>query len=847
MMKSGGFPLTKWATNNWNVLAAFDYEDIPQTAPIEFAADEIRSVLGTYWNPTADEFLFTVGDINVTNGITKRIATSELAKLFDPTGLLAAVIAKGKLLIRQLWLQKIDWDEKIQEPLLSSWKNFFDSMKILVKVRVPRWISAKENSIIELHGFCDASEALYAAVIYYRITTDFGIRCGILSAKTKVAPLKTISIPRLELCGAVLVTRLMASIKNALSERKEIVRCHYWTDSTIVLAWLMQSPHTLKTFVANRIAKIQSETKYDDWSHVRSKSNPADLASRGIDADEIIDNALWWSGPSWLSLPNSEWPGSQPYKMTDTDSNLMQIEKKSPVIASITIDSFWIASRFSNFSRLCLVTAYVMRFINNCRAKTNARRTDQIVSTEIGPLSRDEYQHAERFWLIKSQNVDFPNEIKMCQENGNLHKSSKLYGLSPFLDTNGLLRVGGRLAHASIPYAAKYPIILSGNSKIAKMIIQRIHLEMLHGGSQLTTRTIREKYWIVGGRNAIRNVIHNCVKCVTMRAKTCTQQMANLVEERVTPKRPFTDVSIDYCGPFEVKRYSGRCRSLVKVWVAVFVCMATRAIHLELVHNLTSEAFIDAFQNFASRRGYCAQIISDNAKTFVGAKRQMLEIEEIFRKSAQASFFVTRGIEWKFIMPRSPSQGGSHEVAVKLFKHHLWRVVGANVLSVTELSSLIVRIEGCLNSRPLAVQSDDPNDHIVVTPSQLLTGHSLVAAPPVETLHENEPITNRNLKKVQYWHQDIWRQWQSDYINSLQCRGRWQTKQKNLEIDDIVLIKEDNIAPQHWLLGRIIATHPGTDGCVRNVTIQCGNGSSFKRAVQKLVKLPSGQDVMAAI
>lgn len=152
--------------------------------------------------------------------------------------------------------------------------------------------------------------------------------------------------------------------------------------------------------------------------------------------------------------------------------------------------------------------------------------------------------------------------------------------------------------------------------------------------------------------------------------------------------------------------------------------MATRAIHLELVLDQTSDAFIDAFQRFAARRGYCAQIISDNATTFVGAKRQINEIDKIFRKSSHSSLFSVRGIEWKFIMPRSPSQGGSHEAAVKLFKHHLWRVVGSNVLSVTEANSLVIRIEGCLNSRPLAFQSDDPNDHVVVTPAQLLTGHS---------------------------------------------------------------------------------------------------------------------------
>lgn len=224
----------------------------------------------------------------------------------------------------------------------------------------------------------------------------------------------------------------------------------------------------------------------------------------------------------------------------------------------------------------------------------------------------------------------------------------------------------------------------------------------------------------------------------------------------------------------------------------------------------------------------------------------MLEIEEIFRQSAHSSFFAARGIEWKFIMPCSPSQGGSHEVAVKLFKHHLWRVMGANVLSVFELESVMIRIGGCLNSRSLAIQSEDPNDHVVVTPTQLINGYPLAVAPPVEPLLDREPLTNQHLRKIQYWHQNIWRQWQSDYINSLQCRGRWQEKQPNLQVDDIVLIKEDNLAPRHWIMGRVLEVHIGNNDLVRNATIKCGNGAILKRAVQKLCKLPVAQDVMAS-
>lgn len=316
--------------------------------------------------------------------------------------------------------------------------------------------------------------------------------------------------------------------------------------------------------------------------------------------------------------------------------------------------------------------------------------------------------------------------------------------------------------------------------------------------------------------------------------------MCDLVKERLTPQRAFTHISIDYCGPFEVKRFNGRCRTLIKVHVLVIICMATRAIHLEVVEGQTTEAFVSSFQDFIARRGSCLTITSDNAKTFVGAKRKFDELAELYRECSKSTFFTVRGIEWKFIMPRSPSQGGSHEVAVKLFKHHLRRMMGSNRLSILDFKSLVTRIEGCLNSRPLAIQTDDATDIVAITPAMLITGHPLHSTAPVEPEILKEPVTGHRLQKLQYWNQNLWRLWQHDYINQLQCRGRWQVEKENLKVDDVVLIKEDNIAPSHWAMGRVIEVHPGRDGRVRNVTIKCSGStkSIFQRAIQKLVKLP---------
>lgn len=857
MMAKGGFPLRKWASNDWNVLAAFDVEDLPSTTPIDLFEndDEIHSVLGTYWNPTTDNFIFSVKDFDESIKLTKRVATSELAKLFDPTGLLAAVIAKGKLLIRQMWLSKITWDSEISGALLHQWTAYFNAMKELRNLKIPRWISTNKSSLIELHGFADASEALYAAVIYHRTATSDGtIHTGILTAKSRVSPLKTVSIPRLELCGALLLSRLMTAVKNALSHRS--IECHFWSDSRIVLDWFKQSPHTLKTFVANRVSEIQETTKGSIWRHVASSDNPADIASRGINGKEILTNDLWWYGPMWLQFDKQEWPGDQSaYELTETELSEMHSEKKPAVVTLVKLETFWIFGRYSSFSKLCLITAYVMRFVRNCKYAVETRNlqpTPKKPEENTKSLKQFEWRAAERFWIKTSQEIDFADEIKICLKNGKLSRSSKLYSLEPFLDELGVLRIGGRLKRSRIPFETKFPIVLDGRSAITIAIINQTHLRMLHAGYQATTRTMRERFWVIAGRNAIRRVIHNCVQCTRLRGQTCTQKMADLVEERLIPQKPFTNVSLDYCGPFQVKRYAGRCRTLVKAYVAVFICMATRAIHLEVVNDLTSEAFIDAYQRFAARRGNCAKLISDNATTFTGAKRKINELADVFSKSANSNFFAIRGIEWKFIMPCSPSQGGSHEAAVKLFKHHFKRVVTSNVISLPEMYSLTTRIEGCLNSRPLGVQTEEANEDVVITPALLSTGHSLTTVPPVEPEWLQEPITNHHLRKVQYWHQHLWRVWQTDYINHLQCRGRWATEGENLKINDVVLIKEDNLAPAHWSMAQVDQVHPGNDGHVRNVTLRLASGATTQRAVQKLCKLPfidesagAGQDVMA--
>lgn len=842
LLSAGGFDLRKWTTNDVSVQRAIGGA-ASSNNPIEFATEDVHSVLGVVWSPRNDKIQFNIKEPTTFKLLTKRVITSEVAKLFDPTGLLAPYVVTGKILIRELWLSKFGWDDRVHGVLLDKWKSFYSTIEQLSNVKVPRWIGAFDHTKIELHGFADASESAYCAVIYYRIKQpNNSVRCGILASRTKVAPIKTISIPRLELSGALLLSRLSTTVQTALKSR--VAGVTYWLDSTIALAWIAQEPHSLKTFVANRVSEIQTTTKGCEWKHIRSADNPADLGSRGADAPELVASKLWWSGPPWLSNNPESWPGLN-MQLSETAQLAFEGEQKSPMVAATTVNEFWIADRYSDFSKLCLVTAYILRFVKNVRFAASKRKLGKPIArqlkeiNEVPPLRRIEWLEGETFWFKKIQQVAFAKEITLLSTRSQvtLPKSSVLAGLSPFLDEEGVIRVGGRLTNAPIPYEQRHPTVLPGDSALVRRLIYHRHLQLYHGGIHVTTQLMRDRFWIVGGRNVIRSVIHRCIECFRQRKLSANQQMVPLVPSRVTTARPFSHVSLDYCGPFEVKRSPGRCKTMVKIYVAVFICMATRAIHLQIVENLSTAAFIDAYQQMAARRGHCLSITSDNAKCFVGAKRKFDEVLKVFEQSSTHRMFATRGIEWKFIMPRSPSQGGSHEAAVKLFKHHLKRCTKEASLSVTEFSSLSTRIEGCLNSRPLVTLRDDATDDLVLTPAHFLI-HGPYENAAVEGPESSESMSLGNRwRRLKMLHIHFWRRWRQDYLNSIINRNKWKSVEPNVAVGDVVLMQMDNVPPNQWPIGIIVGTHPGADGLVRNVTIK-HNGKTFQRAVQRLCRLP---------
>lgn len=605
-----------------------------------------------------------------------------------------------------------------------------------------------------------------------------------------------------------------------------------------MLHWLRKLLYDLNTFVANRVASIQTTTNVSAWAHVRSKDNPADLLSRGMEMSEFLSSELWFHGPKWLHLPPGQWPESKLSLSADELKNIDNECKPSGMVAAASeLEQCGksLIYQHSSWDKVMRITVYVLRFKENCRKSSAERPHSQM-------LSQCEILLAIEHWAKRVQGEHYAQEIRARKAGTPLPEKSKIAGLNPVLNSAGVLCVGGRLARSDRSDEHRHQIIIPPRSRMGWLLMHKAHSRTLHGGVQMMIRYVRSNFWIPRLRSEARLFVSKCTTCFRMAKQTETQLMGDLPAARVRPARAFYRSGVDFAGPYEMRmrpgRPSGRAQAVrtEKGYVAVFVCMVTRAVHLEPVTGMTAEAFRAAFSRFVARRGVCAHMYSDNGTTFVGADREMREAMEIWQKRETMDFVQAKGTEWHFITPAAPFQGGIWEAAVKSMKHHLRRVMGVQKYSYEALSTLLAEVEACLNSRPLCAMSDDKDDVRALTPAHFLIGEELVL--PIPILRSDPPWSlNEMWRNIQRDAQDFWAQWSSEYLDSLQTRRKWKTERENVRVGQLALLKNENFAPTYWAVGRVQSVQTGADGLVRAVTILV-NGKLYDRPIQKLCVLP---------
>ncbi|KMQ90572.1 bel12-ag transposon polyprotein [Lasius niger] len=826
---AGGFPLRKWAASHEALL-----EDVPLEHRLHSTIDAQlpsadHSVLGLRWNPTDDSFALSIQRTQPTTP-TKRSVLSRTARLFDPLGWLAPLIIRAKLLVQTAWLQHLDWDVPLAAREAAAWTTLEEELPLLEGIRLPRWFGYDGTaSTLELHGFSDASELAYAAVIYLRASRGTTTTISLVAARTKVAPLKRVSLPRLELCAAHLVAKLAEHIRAILDLRPAAV--HLWTDSTVALGWVRGHPAKWSTFIANRVSEIQRSTPEATWRHVPGRENPADCASRGVSPKELLEHPLWWQGPRYLREKQTAWPTDPGF----IDEDSLPERRPTRCLAAVQEREPEELLRFSSLRRLLRVSAWLWRW-RRCRLRAAAGEHAAAV------LDPEELEAALVRWIRVTQNLSFRAELRDIRAGRPLPGRSPLRKLAPMIDAENILRVGGRLKHSLLDVDQRHPIILPSDSHLTYLVIDAGHRRTLHGGTQSTLASIRQRFWIPRARQLVRRHIHRCLPCVRWRAAAPQPMMGDLPKERVAPSRPFQHTGVDLAGPVWLRTTRGRGHKAYKRFLVIFVCFSSRAVHLEVASDYSAEAFLAAFRRFVSRRGLCTAVYSDCGTNFVGADRQL---RDLFRAASRDIHTIVGrladdGIRWSFNPPSAPHFGGLWEAAVKSVKHHLRRTIGESKLTFEELTTFLAEVEACLNSRPLQALSDDPEDIGALTPGHFLVGAPLNAVPEPSLL---DVSTNRlsRWRLLQQMRDHLWQRWVQEYLQGLCPRPKWWSTRGAIQEGQLCLVRGESTPPCRWPLARITRLHPGPDGQVRVVDVRTSVGE-LTRPVVKIVPLPSATD-----
>lgn len=847
VLAGAGFRLTKYKSNKRAVLDAMNGDNSGTEEHMVFAEEGQTSILGLKWMFGKDVYTFVVKTPCLTSPLTKRKIVSCVSQLYDPNGYIAATIVIGKLIIQRCWQAKLDWDETVNSEIEKMWTEFWREIKCLENFRIERWIGTSEGSKTRLIGFSDSSTSAYGAVVYARTEySDGTVRCRLLMSKSRVAPLKPMTIPRLELAAAELLSRLIPEIKESMEFPD--MKYMLFTDSSPTLYWIRKDPAKLKMYVSNRVKLIQRRTDLTCWRYVNTKHNPADLLSRGVNPSKLVDNKLWLYGPEWLSRPVSEWPTEQfPLKLPDHTETELKVctilEVRSELVIGPVVKGqkeMPVLDYAHNLERALRIVGFVIRAMNaihnkHRRQKRNTRSTNSIPH----PPTEKEKAWAMEYFIRKAQQQFFRADYAALRKGQCLPAKSRLEPLKPILDDRGIMRLGGRLDKSHLDYEMKHPPIIPGASRLATLIMEQAHRRCYHGGIQVVTQFIRQRYWIPRIRDELKRFTRTCLVCVRFKPVYQEQLMGILPSERTVPGKPFLNSGVDYAGPLKFKYVdkNGQTISEHKGWIAVFVCFKTRGVHLELVRDLTSASFLNCFRKFIGRRGRCTHMFSDNGTSFVGAEKEIARAYALWRKDGTLDKIAMEGTDWTFMTPAAPHQGGIYEAAVKSMKFHLRRIIGARMMEHEQLTTLLTDVEAILNSRPLTPLSDDPGDMQALTPAHFWNMEPLILPPSFRYTNDGDATGKKLWIERTRIVGHFWKRWENEYLTTLQERKKWRRERENVKVGQLVILKDENLPPAQWRIGRIQEIMPGKDGRVRNVVIKTEN-STFKRPIQKLCILP---------
>ncbi|XP_057679968.1 uncharacterized protein LOC130908509 isoform X2 [Corythoichthys intestinalis] len=789
LLADGGFDLRQWASNEQAVLAHLPTEARSSSTEqwlSQSCTDPLEPTLGLRWNCAADSLGYKYRLIEHTT-LTMRTAYQVLASQYDPLGFMVPYTTRAKVLIQQLWSKQRGWDDPdLPSVIRQAWETWENELKHLNSVTIPRCYSTSfsEDMKYDLHVFCDASERAYGAVAYLAINANDAIQTSFVMARSRVAPKRQQSIPRLELCAALAGAQLakLLEIEMTLPIRQTIL----WSDSTTVLEWLQSDSCRFKVFVGTRVSEIQELTDRQAWRYVDSLNNPADDITRGKTLMELTESARWKQGPQFLTQNVEHWP-KKPKYVTKEASPELKSSTFCGIVALKLNQHVPDATTYSSWKELVEATQHLHGAAAGSAQSTSRREAEVLV-------------------LRSCQAQSFSEEIAALQAQKPVHNHSRLASLAPEWDAETLLiRVGGRLRrlrNASVEEV--HPVVLDSKHPAVKLLIKEIDERLLHPGSERVYAEIRRQFWILRGRQAIRHHQLNCPSCQRWRAQPKVPQMADLPPQRLRLlSPPYYSTGVDCFGPYLVKIG----RRTEKRWGLLFKCLTTRAVHIELLNSLDVDAFLLALRRFIARRGRPKEVLSDCGTNFRGAERELREAFAALEPELKKQLMDYQ-IDFKLNPPNAPHFGGIWEREVRSIKAGLRVAVGSQSTTEDVLHTILVEVEGILNSKPLGYVSADVADLDPITPNILLMGRRDATLP------------------------------QAVYAPT---RQKWRKSTGNLQENAVVLIVDPTLPRAQWPVGKVVKTVASQDGCVRTADVLV-KGRIYTRPVARLIELPELHD-----
>ena len=831
LLAAGGFKLKDWIISKGHNESVDINRSVSNNLNISETKQE--KVLGMLWDPHKDFFKFQV-KVNfslkqrkqyIENNLlspddlkshsptmlTRRMVVSQAARVYDPLGLVIPATLLAKVLIRKLCMKgeddckaNFDWDEIMPEQMKKEWLDFFTELYQLESLQFPRCVKPLNATMEQpwLIVFSDGSQSAYGTCAYIRWMTKTG-RCEsfLLAAKNRIAPIRQLTIPRLELCGAVLASRLRESLLKEMNIT--FGRVIHLIDSMIVRAQIQKESYRFKPFVATRLGEIQETTKPSEWWCIPSEENPADLTTRITKASELKEDSMWQRGPKFLEQPVELWPirKEEAEKMelpdnivaagTAANVNVKVKETETPMINLCDIK----LENFKSYEKLIRVTSMLLKIAKQRSFKCAGKK-----------ISQENIREAESTWITFVQK-SLPTDWKI-----------RFQRLGVIKNDHKVIVVGSRIENwmKATWNQTSFPL-LPAKHLFTQLVILSMHNKD-HLGVESTLAKLRARFWVPQARRIIRSIKSKCVNCRKKEKILCTQEMGQIPPYRLQPSPPFLYTAVDLFGPFTI-RDTVKKRTHGKAYGVIFNCLTTRAVYIDLADGYDTDSFILVLRRFISIRGNPRKVRSDPGSQLIAAGKEIRQIMEDWNWDKIHTISRNERIEWDVNKSaNAPWENGCSESLIKSVKRNLTLSIGTSILSFSDLQTILFESANLLNERPIGTKTTDPNEGSYLCPNDIILGRATSQIPAGS--FEESCDTRKRWIFVQQIINTFWKKWQRDYFHTLLIRQKWHTATRNLSVGDIVMVQDSTAMRGQWKLAQVAVADPGSDGKVRDVSLR---------------------------